>query len=34
VKSGKRGKDTACSTLAGEAMAEADTSGLTFYFDS
>lgn len=34
VKSRERGKDTAGSTLASEAMADADTSWLTFYFDS
>lgn len=33
-ESGKRGKDAACSALAGKAMADADTSRLTFYFDS
>jgi hypothetical protein len=33
-ESGKRGKDAACSSLAGKAMADADTSRLTFYFDS
>ena len=34
IKSCERGKDTAGSTLASEAMADADTSWLTFYFDS
>ena len=33
-KSGKRGKDTACSTLTGETIADADASGLAIDFDS
>lgn len=33
-ESGKRGEDAACSALTGQAMADADTSRLTFYFDS